>query len=160
MLLTLSHQLAVCSARFPSTDYQLVVWLPSGNQLFIFPLFLPMTSSQTAQCDQTMRALRHASLVLNSKWKLPIIVALRTGTQHFRGLERSVTGISTKVLAKELKDLEAQQLIVRTVRPGPPVIVEYQVLPYAHSLDPVIEVLKTWGQQHQQHLEALGITEP
>ena len=115
-----------------------------------------MTNFQAAQCDQTMQALHHALLVVNSKWKLPLIVALLTGTRHFRGLERSVVGISTKVLAKELKELEAQQLIARTVHPGPPVVVEYQALPYAHSLNPVIEVLKTWGMQHQQHLETLG----
>lgn len=115
-----------------------------------------MTSAQTTQCDQTMQALRHALLVLHSKWKLPLIVALLTGTRHFRGLERSVAGISTKVLAKELKELEAQHLISRTVYPGPPVVVEYQALPYAQSLNPVIEVLKEWGTQHQQHLEALG----
>ena len=116
-----------------------------------------MNSPQAAQCDQTIRALRHASLVINSKWKLQIIVALLTGTRHFRGLERSVPGISTKVLAKELKDLEAQRLIVRTVHPGPPVVVDYSVLPHAHSLDPVIEVLKEWGMQHQRHLEALDM---
>ena len=114
-----------------------------------------MTNSQAAQCDQTMQALRHALLVVSSKWKLPIIVALLTGTRHFRGLERSVAGISTKVLAKELKDLEAQHLISRTVHPGPPVVVEYQALPYAQSLNPVIEVLRTWGAQHEQHVAAL-----
>ncbi len=105
-----------------------------------------------------MQALRSALLVVNSKWKLQLIVALLAGTRHFRGLERSVPGISTKVLAKELKDLEAHRLIARTVHPGPPVVVEYHALPYAHSLDPVIAVLKAWGQQHQQHLEALETT--
>ena len=109
----------------------------------------------SVQCAATMQALRHALLVVNGKWKLPIIVALLAGTRHFRGLERSVPGISTKVLAKELKDLEAHQFIARTVYPGPPVVVDYEVLPYAHSLDPVIEVLKAWGIQHQQRLEVL-----
>ncbi len=114
-----------------------------------------MTSSDISQCALTMQALRNALLVINGKWKLQIIVALLAGTRHFRGLERSVPGISTKVLAKELKDLEAHQFISRTVHPGPPVVVEYHVLPYARSLDPVIEVLKEWGIQHQQRLEAL-----
>ena len=112
-----------------------------------------MADYDTAQCASTMQALRHALLVLNSKWKLQIIVALWSGTRHFRGLERSVPGISTKVLAKELKDLEAHQLIARTVHPGPPVVVDYHALPYARSLGPVIEVLKVWGLQHEQHLE-------
>ena len=114
-----------------------------------------MTSADTAQCTLTLQALRHVSLVINSKWKLPLLVALLAGTRHFRGLERSVPGISTKVLAKELKDLEAHQFIARTVHPGPPVVVEYEVLPYARSFDPVMEVLKAWGMQHQQRLEAL-----
>ena len=118
-----------------------------------------MDSSETTQCALTMQALRHALLVVKGKWKLQIIVALLAGTRHFRGLERTVPGISTKVLAKELKELEAHQLITRTVHPGPPVVVDYEVLPYARSLDPVIEVLKTWGIQHQQRLEA-GSTTP
>lgn len=114
-----------------------------------------MTTSETDQCVHTMQGLRHAFVVVNSKWKLQLIVALLGGTRHFRGLERSVPGISTKVLAKELKDLEAHQFIARTVYPGPPVVVEYSALPYARSLKPVIEVLKEWGLQHQQRLEAL-----
>jgi DNA-binding HxlR family transcriptional regulator len=105
-----------------------------------------------SQCAPTMQALRNALLVVNGKWKLQIIVALSTGTRHFRGLERSVPGISTKVLAKELKELEAHQFIERIVHPGPPVVVDYHVLPYARTLDPVIEVLKAWGTQHQQRL--------
>ena len=113
-----------------------------------------MTTSDNAQCVVTMQALHSALLVLNGKWKLQIIVALLTGTRHFRGLERSVPGVSTKVLTKELKELEAHQFIARTVHPGPPVVVDYEVLPYARSLDSVIEVLKAWGLQHQQRLEA------
>jgi DNA-binding HxlR family transcriptional regulator len=113
-----------------------------------------MARSELSECALTIQGLRNALLVINGKWKLQIIVALREGARHFRGLERSVPGISTKVLAKELKDLEAHQFIARTVHPGPPVVVEYEVLPYAHSLDPVIQVLRTWGLQHQQRLDA------
>lgn len=100
-----------------------------------------------------MQALCNALQVVNGKWKLQIIVALNAGTRHFRRLDRSVPGISTKVLAQELKDLEAHQFITRTVHPGPPVLVEYHILPYARTLVPVIEVLKTCGLQHQQRLD-------
>lgn len=116
--------------------------------------FASLTKPDLSECPRTVEGLRNALSVLNGKWKLQIIVALLAGTRHFRGLERSVAGISTKVLAKELKDLEAHQLIARTVHPGPPVVVEYHALPYTRSLAPVIEVLKTWGLQHQQRLEA------
>ncbi|MGY3086987.1 DNA-binding HxlR family transcriptional regulator [Hymenobacter sp. UYAg731] len=79
-----------------------------------------MTTSDSAHCALTLQALRHDSLVVSGKWKLQLIVALLAGTRHFRGLERSVPGISTKVLAKELKDLEVHQLIARTVYPASP----------------------------------------
>lgn len=113
-----------------------------------------MTKHNAAQCTLTLDALRHTLTIFNGKWKLQIIVALLSGTRHFRGLERSVPGISTKVLAKELKELEAHQLIARTVHPGPPVVVDYVALPYASSLNPVIEVLTEWGMQHKQRLAA------
>lgn len=113
-----------------------------------------LPAAELHHCTNTMQALRHSFTVMSSKWKLPIIVALSTGTRHFRGLERSVAGISTKVLAKELKELEAHGFVSRTVRPGPPVVVEYEVLPYARTLDPVIQVLKEWGEQHQRRLES------
>ena len=107
-------------------------------------------------CISALPALRKALAVVNGKWKLPILVALRTGSQRFGDIERNVPGISAKVLAKELKDLEAHQLIKRTVHPGPPVAVTYEVLPYAETLDPVIFVLRDWGLQHQQRLEKAG----
>lgn len=111
-----------------------------------------MLRHDIAQCSATLSPLRSALAVVSGKWKLQILVALMSGARHFRGLERSVPGISTKVLAKELKDLEAHQLIARTVHPGPPVVVEYEALPYAHTLAPVISTLREWGQQHQQRL--------
>ncbi|NML63909.1 helix-turn-helix transcriptional regulator [Hymenobacter sp. RP-2-7] len=113
-----------------------------------------MPHHDATQCTATINSLRSALVVLNGKWKLQILVALLSGARHFRGLERSVPGISTKVLAKELKDLEAHQLIQRTVHPGPPIVVVYEALPYASTLDPVIDVLRAWGQQHQQRLDA------
>ena len=76
-----------------------------------------MTSPDTPPCAVTMQALRHSFLVVNSKWKLPIIVALRAGTRHFRGLERSVAGISTKVLAKELKRRTAKTIELKSLNP-------------------------------------------
>lgn len=104
-------------------------------------------------CLSAMPFLRNAMAIISGKWKLPILMALRTGNQRFRDIERSIPGISSKVLAKELKDLEAQQLLKRTVFPGPPVAVEYEALPYAETLDPVIFMLRDWGILHQQRLD-------
>ncbi|UOQ71602.1 winged helix-turn-helix transcriptional regulator [Hymenobacter cellulosilyticus] len=104
-------------------------------------------------CLSAMPALRQALAVLNGKWKLPILMAIRAGSSRFGEIERSVPGISGKVLAKELKDLEDHRLLQRIVHPGPPVAVSYAVLPYALTLDPIIFMLRDWGSQHLQLLE-------
>ena len=101
-------------------------------------------------CLTHLRPLRDALDIVNGKWKLQILVALRTGHQRFRDMERSIPGISSKVLAKELKDLEQHLLIRRTVQAGPPVLVTYEALPYATTLDPVIFALRDWGTRHRE----------
>ncbi|MET4076520.1 helix-turn-helix domain-containing protein [Hymenobacter sp. UYCo722] len=111
-----------------------------------------------SHCPHAMAALREALAVLNGKWKFPIMMALRTGSERFGEIERRVPGISAKVLAKELKDLEDHQLIKRHVHPGPPVAVSYEVLPYAETLDPILFMLGDWGKQHQERLA--GSTPP
>lgn len=107
-----------------------------------------------AHCLHALPYLRKALAVVNGKWKLPILVAISTGHLRFGDIKNSVAGISAKVLAKELKDLETHLLIRRTVQPGPPVGVSYEVLPYSRSLDAVIFALREWGMQHEQHVAA------
>ncbi len=111
-------------------------------------------SRSPTHCISALKPLRTALAVINGKWKLQILVALDTGYSRFGELKTGIPGISAKVLAKELKDLEAHQLIQRTVAPGPPVAVSYQVLPYARTLDPLIFQLRDWGVQHEQRLAA------
>ena len=106
-----------------------------------------------SQCASTMQGLRNALLVVHGKWKLQILVALQSGTRHFRGLERTVPGISTKVLAKELKDLEAHKLIARTVHPGPPVLVEYESTDYCKTFGPLILTMIKWGIEHRERIK-------
>jgi len=70
------------------------------------------------------------------------------GNKRFGEIERSIPKITSKVLAKELKDLEENQLIKRTVHVGYPVLVEYTVTDYAMTLEKVINELKDWGLNH------------
>ncbi len=111
-----------------------------------------MKDANLIHCISTVPLLRDALDVINGKWKLLILVAIATGHRRFREIERSVPDISSKVLAKELKDLEMHQLIKRTVQEGPPVLVTYEVLPYADTLDPVIFALRDWGLKHRQKI--------
>ena len=111
-----------------------------------------MKQANLTDCATAMLSLRDALDVVSGKWRLLILVAIAAGNQRFREIERSIPDISSKVLAKELKDLEMHQLIKRTVREGPPVLVTYELLPHADTLDPVIFALRAWGKQHRQQI--------
>ena len=74
------------------------------------------------------------------------------GNKRFGEIERSIPKISSKVLAKELKDLEDHKLIKRTVYDESPVLVEYTATDYINSLKEVIEALHKWGQNHRKKI--------
>lgn len=87
--------------------------------------------------------------VISGKWKLPIMLAIRQGSRRFREIQRNVPPISTRVLSRELKDLEQNKLVIRTVDELQPGGVEYTVSSYCKSLAPVIEEMIKWGQNHR-----------
>lgn len=107
----------------------------------------------------TMRAMRDALDFLGGKWKLPIMMALISGgRQRFRELERNVSGITPRMLSKELHDLEINHLITRQVLDTKPVSVAYDITEYSKSLRPVLEALATWGSNHRAVI--MGKKEP
>jgi DNA-binding HxlR family transcriptional regulator len=81
-----------------------------------------------------------------------ILISISSGNKRFREIERSIPKINSKVLAKELKDLEEHKLIKRTVYDDSPVLVEYTLLPYAESLGDVIKALSDWGINHRKYI--------
>ena len=105
-----------------------------------------------ATCNQSLQAVKDALYALNGKWKLPIIVTLTEGPLRFKELERKVEGITPKILSKELKDLELNEFVERTVYPTSPVTVEYKLTPYSDTLDNLITELRSWGMQHRKYI--------
>jgi DNA-binding HxlR family transcriptional regulator len=100
-----------------------------------------------------MRSVRDALDLLGGKWKLPIVVGLINGPLRFKQLQREVSGITAKMLSKELKELEVNGLVTRHVQAdAAPVAVTYALAGYGQTLFPVIEALHHWGQQHRQHI--------
>jgi DNA-binding HxlR family transcriptional regulator len=92
--------------------------------------------------------------IISGKWKLPILIALSLNNRRFKDLQRTIDGISPRMLSKELRDLEANQLISRTVYDTVPVSVEYALTPYGRSLDNVIVAMREWGKKHRNKLFA------
>lgn len=106
-------------------------------------------SLEHSECSSRNMAIQDALEILHGKWKLPIIVVLMFGARRFKEMEREITGITAKMLSKELKDLEMNLLVKRTVYDTMPVTVEYELTEYGHTLKKVISELYNWGSQHR-----------
>ena len=104
------------------------------------------------ECQNLIMPVRDAIEVLNGRWKLPILIALSFGTRRFKQISKEVHGITDKVLSKELKDLEANQLIKREVYDTFPPTVEYSITPHGKSLENVIDELRSWGMSHRKKI--------
>src|SRR5258705_13699662 len=88
-------------------------------------------------CKASIVAVRDTLYVLSGKWKLPIIIALSAGPKRFKDLQRSLEEITPKILSKELKELELNEFVTRTVYATSPVTVEYELTKYSQSLNKI-----------------------
>ncbi len=112
----------------------------------------PVTEKDHSECTGMIRPVKDALEVLNGKWKLPIIIALSFGNKRFGEMSREIPKITDRMLSKELRDLEMNQLVKRTVYDTVPVVVEYSLTRYGESLEKVIDELRKWGTQHRKRI--------
>ncbi|MFF5927885.1 winged helix-turn-helix transcriptional regulator [Streptomyces hydrogenans] len=89
-----------------------------------------------------------------NKWALLIIEALGERTLRFTQLRDTVEGISHKMLTQNLRMLERNGLVVRTVHPTVPPRVEYSLTEPGRALRETVDVMCEWTQQHLGHIEA------
>ena len=105
------------------------------------------------ECKAALNAVGDALYVIGGKWKLQIIAALRDhGNQRFNELQRSVKGISARVLSNELKQMELNGFIRRNIYTASPVVVEYELTDYSDTLGPVLRALHDWGLMHRDKI--------
>ncbi|MGZ3871827.1 MAG: winged helix-turn-helix transcriptional regulator [Mucilaginibacter sp.] len=90
--------------------------------------------------------LQNTLSAINGKWKLPILLSLYAGISRFRDLQRNIPNITTRVLSKELKDLETNKLILRKVHDTYPISVEYKLTTHSHTLTPMVDEMIKWGK--------------
>ena len=107
-------------------------------------------------CKASVNAVRDALYVVNGKWKLPMLVSLMNGPKRFKELQRDLEEITPKVLSKELRDLELNGFVTRTVYDTTPVTVIYERTDYANSLSKVIGELHDWGMKHREHIKQVS----
>lgn len=103
-------------------------------------------------CMAALNAMSDSFYVIGGKWKLRIIISLKNGNKRFNEIQRSIPGLSAKVLSGELKDLEANGLIQRVVHNETPVVVEYLPTSYSDTLEPVLNSLVAWGENHREKI--------
>jgi len=109
-----------------------------------------MEKKSPSECTKHLLPVKDALDILGGKWKLPIIIALTFDNKHFREMVREIHGITPRMLSKELKELEINKLVTRTVYDTSPVTVEYSLTPYGQSLHKVIGELRKWGTEHRK----------
>ncbi|SDF52434.1 winged helix-turn-helix transcriptional regulator [Chitinophaga filiformis] len=105
------------------------------------------------ECDSSLNNVVDALYVLGGKWKLPLILSLVQSPKRFSEIQHELSGISPKILAKELKDLELNEFITRKVYAGTPATIVYEATPHSLTLKNVLRELSLWGKQHREMIK-------
>lgn len=104
---------------------------------------------QPLEINRNLLPLRDAIDVISGKWKLPIILTLVQNGKRYKDLNNTITGISSKVLSRELQNLEENFLIEKKNVNCGHQIVQYSLTDHGRSLVPLIDEILKWGQKHR-----------
>jgi len=111
---------------------------------------LKLTPTPTHDCKKAIMSIHDAMYVLGGKWKIRIIAGLLYGPKRYSDLLRDVCGISGKVLSRELKEMEMNRLVNRSVKHDKPITVIYELTEYGDSTKEIIGALADWGERHRE----------
>ena len=101
---------------------------------------------------EEVQALQDTLYVLGGKWKLPIINSICNGNLRFKEIQKSIPGITSRMLSKELKDMELNNLVKRTEDRDAEVPILYESTDYCKSFGPIITEMIKWGISHREHI--------
>lgn len=105
--------------------------------------------------DFTMQdEMRRAFAMLSGKWKLEIMWLLHQRVHRFGELRKAIPGITQHMLTAQLRELEADGLVSRTVYAEVPPRVEYEMTPKARGLAPTMEALANWWKEYGKTVPA------
>ncbi|KAA8890337.1 helix-turn-helix transcriptional regulator [Nocardia colli] len=106
----------------------------------------------SSDADHDVCGMSVAIDVVGGKWKLHLMWALSADPIRFGELRRLLTGVSEKVLAENLRQLEASGVVHREVYPEVPPRVEYSLTPLGAELAVALRPLEEWGDKHRGEL--------
>ena len=96
-------------------------------------------------CQYKLMASRDTLEVIQGKWRIPIIISLTYGNKRFGEIQRDIADISPKMLSQELKSLEMNKIIKRTLHDTMPVTTEYSLTPLGLSMNNLLDEMLKWG---------------
>lgn len=102
------------------------------------------------ECKKIQVPIQDALDVLSGRWKLPILIAISFTPKRFSQISREINGITDRVLSGELKEMERNKLITRTVYDAFPPVVEYAITPHGRTLHKIYAQLGEWGIAHRK----------
>lgn len=106
--------------------------------------------NQEGGCPKNILSIKDALEALEGRWKLLILFSLYKERKRFSQIAKEVSGISDRTLSKELKALEASQLIKREVHDTFPPTIEYSITEHARTLEKLVDELHDWGVLHRK----------
>jgi DNA-binding HxlR family transcriptional regulator len=106
-----------------------------------------LSKEEAEQCP-----IRQVLSKVTGKWHVLIVLALEDGTLRFGALKRTVGDITQRVLTENLRSLERDGYLTRTVEAGPPVAVFYELTPLGHKLLTPLKSLVVWAADNHDHI--------
>lgn len=103
-----------------------------------------LTKKELPECDVATTVQ-----IIGNKWKLLIIRNLLQRPWRFNELKKNLEGISQKVLTDNLRSMEADGIIIRTVYPEVPPRVEYALSDLGNTMRPILNAMATWGKEYK-----------
>lgn len=104
--------------------------------------------AQVGNSSRLTCAVETTLKVIGGRWKVLIIRELMTGVKRFGELQRSLPGITQKMLTQQLREMEEDAIIHRQVYAQIPPKVEYSLTPLGESLQPILYAMHEWGVKH------------
>lgn len=112
-----------------------------------------MSKKEKWNFEDKIKFVQDTQYVIGGKWKLPIIISIYHGNNRFNEILSSIPKITNRVLSKELRHLEENELISRKVYDDYPARIEYTLTEYCHSITEVLEAMERWGKQHRERIK-------
>jgi DNA-binding HxlR family transcriptional regulator len=101
-----------------------------------------------AQSISSCSSVKTTLNAIGGKWKPLILFLLTDKTLRFSELQKSIDGITQKMLTQQLRELEAEKLIKRKIYTQVPPKVEYTITEYGKTLIPILKTMHEWGKKH------------